>query len=162
MMKYFRKTIMPIALFLVMGMMVSCEMSVFYDEHKTVKDNVWNIDDKMVFNVEVDSADILDRYNFLIDLRNTREYPYSNAFLFIKTTFPNGGYALDTMECPLTDPSGKWYGKVSSSHVDNRFYLRKDVIFPQEGMYRFEIFHGLRDTNVVGIKNVGLRIECVE
>ena len=62
----------------------------------------------------------------------------------------------------ITDPSGKWYGKVSSSHVDNRFYLRKDIIFPQEGMYQFEIFHGLRDTNVVGIKNVGLRIECVE
>ena len=89
---------MPIALFLVVGMMVSCEMSVFYDEHKTIKDNVWNIDDKMVFNVEVDSADMLERYNFLIDLRNTREYPYSNAFLFIKTTFPwypyHGDHAL--------------------------------------------------------------------
>jgi hypothetical protein len=67
-MKYFRKTIMPIALFFVVGMMVSCEMSVFYDEHKTIKDNVWNISDKMVFNVEVDSADMLERYNFLIDL----------------------------------------------------------------------------------------------
>ena len=92
---------MPIALFLVVGMMVSCEMSVFYDEHKTIKDNVWNIDDKMVFNVEVDSADMLERYNFLIDLRNTREYPYSNAFLFIKTTFPNGGYALDKWNAHL-------------------------------------------------------------
>ena len=162
MIMYFRKTIILVALSFVAGIVISCDMSVFYDEHKTIKDDVWNINDKMVFNVEVESDDLSDRYNFFVDLRNTKEYPYSNAFLFIKTTFPNGGYALDTMECPLTEPSGRWYGKVSSNHVDNRFYLRKEVIFPQEGMYRFEIFHGLRDSNVVGIKNVGLRIEHVK
>ena len=50
---------MPIALFLVVGMMVSCEMSVFYDEHKTIKDNVWNIDDKMVFNPKSKIADYI-------------------------------------------------------------------------------------------------------
>lgn len=162
MIMYFRKTIISVVLFFVAGIVISCDMSIFYDEHKTIKDDVWNINDKMVFNVEVESDDLSDRYNFLVDLRNTKEYPYSNAFLFIKTTFPNGGYALDTMECPLTEPSGRWYGKVSSNHVDNRFYLRKEVVFPQAGMYRFEIFHGLRDSNVVGIKNVGLRIERVK
>ena len=157
-MRYLIKTLVVAVLFLLVGMVAGCDSSVFYDEHISIDNASWNIDDKMVFDVKINSDDMDDKYDFLIDLRNTKEYPYSNAFLFIKTTFPNGGYALDTMECPLTEPSGKWYGKVSANHVDNRFYLRKEVIFPQEGLYRFEIFHGLRDTNVEGIKNVGLRI----
>lgn len=161
-MRYLIRILAVVVLFLGGGIFVGCDSSIFYDEHKFIENDIWNIDDKKVFDVKVDNDDMADRYNFLIDLRNTKEYPYSNAFLFIKTTFPNGGYALDTMECPLTETSGKWYGKVSANHVDNRFYLRKDVVFPQEGMYRFEIFHGLRDTNVEGIKNVGLRIERVQ
>jgi gliding motility-associated lipoprotein GldH len=92
-------------------------------------------------------------------MRNSKDYPYSNAFLFIKTVFPDGGVAQDTMECPLSAPTGEWYGKESASHVDNRFYLRKNIVFPQTGVYKFEVWHGLRDSNVVGIESVGLRIE---
>jgi gliding motility-associated lipoprotein GldH len=35
------------------------------------------------------------------------------------------------------------------------------VIFPRTGNYHFEIGHGMRDTNVVGLKSVGIRIERV-
>ena len=140
-------------------MLTSCDSSVYYSDNKAIDNATWNIYDTIMFDVNVKSEDISEAYNFLIDLRNTKNYPYSNAFLFIKTIFPDGGFALDTMECPLTEPSGRWYGKVSSNHVDNRFYLRKNTIFPQNGIYRFEIFHGLRDTNVEGIKSIGLRIE---
>ena len=82
-------------------------------------------------------------------------------FLFIEKTFPDGGIALDTMECPLADPEGNWYGKPSGKYVDNRYFLRKNVIFPQRGQYRFAITQATRDTNLVGIKDVGILIEYV-
>ncbi|MBR5777027.1 MAG: gliding motility lipoprotein GldH [Bacteroidales bacterium] len=162
MMKHLLKSIKYGMFTAIVATMVSCDLSVFYNDNYTIKDKVWAIDDKAVFDVDVDKEDISNSYNFFVDLRNTKDYPYSNAFLFIKTIFPDGGYALDTMECPLTEASGKWLGKVSSNHVDNRFYLRKNTIFPQEGLYRFEITHALRDTNVVGIEHIGLRIEYME
>lgn len=160
--KHLRSIVICITTLFIASSITSCNSAIFYDEHKTIANDTWNIADKVVFNVDVEETDLPNAYNFFIDLRNTKNYPYSNAFLFIKTIFPDGGFALDTMECPLTEPSGKWYGRVSSNHVDNRFYLRKSTIFPQKGIYQFEIFHGMRDTNVIGIKNIGLRIEEVQ
>lgn len=160
--KHLKSILAWATIFSITSIIASCNSAIFYDEHKTIVDNVWNIDNKLVFNVDVDEEDLSNAYNFFIDLRNTKNYPYSNAFLFIKTIFPDGRFALDTMECPLTEPSGKWYGRVSNNHIDNRFYLRKSTIFPQKGIYQFEIFHGMRDTNIIGIKNIGLRIEKVQ
>ncbi len=67
--------------------------------------------------------------------------------------------AYDTLECPLADVEGHWYGRRTGRYVDSRFVFRRHVIFPRTGLYRFEILHGMRDTNVAGLKSVGLRIE---
>ncbi len=153
------KCTLLLGLLLVLG--TACDRSVFFDEHKHLKED-WNMSEKIIFNVNVEQADLPHIYNFFVDLRNTHEYSYSNAFLFIKTSFPDGGFAQDTLECPLADPSGKWYGKKSGNHIDNRYYFRKNIVFPQAGMYQFEFIHGMRDTNVVGIEDIGLRIERIQ
>jgi gliding motility-associated lipoprotein GldH len=157
-MKYLRSVVCVLIALFSATMFIGCDSSIFYDEHQTI-DQPWGIDEKVDFNVTVEQDDLPHIYNFYIDMRNSKDYPYSNAFLFIKTVFPDGGVAQDTMECPLSAPTGEWYGKESASHVDNRFYLRKNIVFPQTGVYKFEVWHGLRDSNVVGIESVGLRIE---
>ena len=68
-------------------------------------------------------------------------------------------HAYDTLECPLADVEGHWYGKRTGRYVDSRFVFRRHVIFPRSGRYHFELWHGMRDTNVTGLKSVGLRIE---
>jgi gliding motility-associated lipoprotein GldH len=129
----------------------------YYSEHVQIDEEGWNMNDAKYFSVNMD--DNIRLFNFYVDLRNTQDYPYSKTFLFIKTIFPDGGIAIDTMECPLADPNGQWYGKTSGRYVDNRYFLRKNVIFPQKGEYRFAITQATRDTNLVGIKNVGIVIE---
>ena len=148
-------TIMAVALCL----LTACNSNVYYSEHIDVDEDGWNMYDTKYFNVDVD--DSMHLFNFFVDLRNTNDYPYSKTFLFIKTTFPDGGIAMDTMECPLADPSGQWYGKSSSRYIDNRYFLRKNVIFPHTGKYTFSITQATRDTNLVGIKDVGIVIEYV-
>ena len=54
---------------------------------------------------------------------------------------------------------GHWYGKRTGRYVDSRFVFRRHVLFPRSGRYHFELWHGMRDTNVTGLKSVGLRIE---
>lgn len=129
----------------------------FIDEQR-VDERGWNLSDKLFYDVEV--TDTVGYFNFFIDVRNTVSYPYSNTFLFINTTFPDGSVACDTLECPLADVDGRWLGKQSGHYVSNRYYLRKGVRFPMSGKYRFAIAHGMRDTNIVGIKNIGLSIEA--
>lgn len=135
----------------------SCDKKVFYAEERDVNELGWNMDQRLDFDVDVD--DTLQIFDFYIDVRNSVHYDKANTFLFINTTFPDGSVAYDTLECPLADMQGHWYGKRTGRYVDGRFVFRRHVIFPRSGNYHFAITHGMRDTNVVGLKSIGLRIE---
>lgn len=135
----------------------SCNKSVFYSNDQRVDDKGWNMNDKRYFEVEV--TDTLRLYTFFFDLRVSQDYAWDRAFFFINTTFPDGSVAKDTLGCPLAEPDGRWYGKRTGKYIDNRYVFRSNMIFPTTGTYRFEIAHAMRDTNIVGIKNVGLHIE---
>ena len=147
-------------LVLLLPLLTGCNKQVFYTNDQRVNVEGWNMDDKLTFDVDV--KDTTRLYTFLVDLRLTTDYPYSNTFFFINTTFPDGGVAADTLECPVATPDGQWMGKRTGGYIDNRYIFRKNMIFPAAGTYTFEIQHGMRDTNIVGIKNVGLRIEYAD
>ena len=136
---------------------IGCNSKVFYAEYADVDEQGWALADSVVFDVEVTDTNRV--YDFLLEVRNNISYPYSNAFFFINTTFPDGSVAHDTLECPLADLSGQWYGKRAGRYVDSRYYFRKNARFPLSGNYRFAITHGLRDSSVVGLCDIGFRIE---
>lgn len=138
--------------------LTACDGSVYYDESRSVDEHGWLPQDSVCFDVEVDDTTHL--FNFLVEVRNSVEYPYSNTFLFIGTTFPDGSVARDTMECPLADPEGRWLGKRTGRYVDTRYRLRGgSARFPMKGRYHFAITNGMRDSAISGIKDIGLRVE---
>ena len=132
----------------------------FYDEHSSIDKEGWNIDEDLRFNVEI--TDTVTPYDFFIDVRNDKNYAYSNLFLFITTTFPDNVVRRDTLECPLADPFGKWYGHQTNHNVDGRYQLHSRVIFPLKGTYTFQVNHAMRDTVLCGIRNIGLHVEKVQ
>ena len=111
--------------------LAACDGSVYYDESHSVNEHGWLPQDTLTFDVEVD--DTVHLFNFLVEVRNSVEYPYSNTFLFINTTFPDGSVAYDTMECPLADPEGRWLGKRTGRYVDARYRLRRQCTVPHDG-----------------------------
>lgn len=137
--------------------LTSCDGNVYYDESRAVDEHGWLPADSVYFNVDVDDTNRI--FNFLFEVRNSVSYPYSNTFLFIRTTFPNGSYAQDTMEYPLADASGKWFGRRTGRYVDTRYYFRRNARFPMEGTYRFAVTNGMRDSAIAGLKDISLRIE---
>lgn len=138
--------------------LAACDGSVYYDESHSVNEHGWLPQDTLTFDVDVD--DTVHLFNFLVEVRNSVEYPYSNTFLFINTTFPDGSVAYDTMECPLADPEGRWLGKRTGRYVDARYRLRGgSARFPMTGRYRFAVTNGMRDSAISGIKDIGLRVE---
>ena len=138
-------------------LLTSCSGKVYYSEYVDVDEHGWSPADSAVFEVEV--TDTIRLFDFLIEVRNNISYPYSNTFLFINTTFPDGSVAHDTMECPLADPSGQWYGKRAGRYVDSRYYFRRNARFPNKGNYRFAITNGMRDSAIEGMRHVGFRVE---
>jgi len=142
---------------LLLASLTACDGSVFYDRQQAVDEHGWSPAESVDFDVTVDDTNQV--YNFLLEVRNSISYPYSNTFLFIHTTFPDGSTSRDTLEFPLADNTGRWLGKRTGRYIDTRYYFRRNARFPLEGTYRFSVTNGMRDSAITGLKDIGLRIE---
>jgi len=138
-------------------MAVSCSNQPLIDQSMDVSENAWDVNEKLKLEVQID--DTISCFKLYINIRNTTDYKYSNFFIFIKTTFPDGEIAIDTLGCILADNDGKWIGKGRGKIKDNKIVFKKDAIFPMKGKYKLEIEHAMREKKVSGIKSIGLRIE---
>ena len=152
-----RKFLLGIAIMMAALGLQGCDKNVFYAVEKDVDETGWNMSEPVTF--DVDFEDTLQVYDFFIDVRNSVHYNKANTFFFINTTFPDGSVAYDTLECPLADIEGHWYGHRTGRYVDSRFVFQRHVIIPRAGRYQFKLYHAMRDTNLVGLKSVGLHIE---
>lgn len=152
------KNILVLGFYFLAFTLASCDGTVYYSEYANVEENGWNPADSACFDLDVDDTTTL--FDLLVEVRNSVSYPYSNTFLFINTTFPDGSIARDTMEFPLTDAGGNWLGKTSGRYVDTRYRLRQQPArFPMTGNYHFAVTNGMRDSAVSGIHHIGLRVE---
>jgi gliding motility-associated lipoprotein GldH len=140
----------------VLFLMISCSSGTVYDNNKSIPDNVWK--SGQIIRFDVDLEDTVTLHKFYLNIRHKTDYRYANLFLFINSTFPDGTEARDTLECILADPSGKWLGKGISNIRDNQILLRRGLRFPQKGTYIFEFEQAMREPELEGIMDVGLRI----
>ncbi len=138
----------------------SCDRSRIYEQNQAIPESGWIASNVLKFDVDITNTAF--PANFYINVRNADGYAYSNLFLFIKTKFPNGKMANDTLECVLADEKGKWLGKGLGDIYDNRIPFKRNVQFPVAGKYTFEIQHGMRSDNIPLIMDVGLRVEKAE
>ena len=148
----------PVCLYIIIMAvaMAACDPGRVYDQTYTVEGQAWDRDS--VFYYELLMEDSLSIHDFYITIRNNTDYPYSNLYLFITTRFPNGHATKDTIECILSDKNGKWLGSGSGRIRDNQIMLQQALRFPLKGIYQFYIEQGMRDKQLHGIEDIGLRI----
>ncbi len=152
-----KKAVRILLFFTLLFLITNCGQAVLVDNFMEVNENAWDVSQKLKTEVVID--DTLSTFNFYINVRNTTDYANSNFFVFIKTIFPDGKIAIDTLECLLADNQGKWLGKGNSKIKDNKIMFKKDAIFPMKGKYVFEIEHAMRENIISGIKTIGITIE---
>ena len=140
-----------------MFLLVACDSNRILEENMAIGGDGWNVKDKV--KMELDVVDPSQSTNFYVNVRHAEDYGYSNLFLFIKTIFPSGDMAVDTLECILADGNGNWLGSGVGDVYGNQIPFKKNVRFPTTGKYKFEIEHGMRVDVVPLIMDVGLRIE---
>lgn len=128
-----------------------------YNERTIIQNAEWAQEDKVTFDIAV--SDSTCGYIFGIDLRHLENYRYSNLFVFLHTTFPNGNITHDTIECTLAMPDGRWIGKSSGSMRDLHIPLNESLQFPLCGNYHFEIEQAMREPVLNGIADIGIFIE---
>lgn len=128
-----------------------------FDERKIIPEAKWAMENRVPFDVTVE--DTVSVYTFGMSLRHMENYRYSNLYVFLHTTWPNGKVTHDTIPCNLATPEGQWIGKGSGSMRSLRIPLNPRMRFPLPGIYHFEIEQAMRDPVLQGISDVGLFIE---
>ena len=135
----------------------SCDRSKVFDLYKEVDSQGWDVTDTIGFKVEIDSQEN-GLYNTFIGLRNNNDYLYANIFFFVDVEYPSGLHRIDTLQYILAAPDGKWLGSGVGEIKYNLLKFKENEIM-QSGLYKYKIVHGMRDDLLIGIEDIGLRIE---
>jgi gliding motility-associated lipoprotein GldH len=135
----------------------SCTHNPVFDEVTELPSEGWMVRDTLEFNIAI--SDTAAEYDVFIHVRNEKTYSYSNLWLFIQTTAPNGQTLSDTLEILLADEQGNWLGKgIGNINTLLSPYLNR-VSFRYRGIYLFRIVQGMRDEQLKGILDIGLRVD---
>ena len=138
-------------------LLASCEQNLVVEKHFSVDPTGWSYQDTLYMSFDIN--DSITGHNWFFNLRHLEEYPYTNFFAFVETTDPTGNTYIDTLQCNLTDPEGRWLGTRTGSYVDNHILYKYNKRFSTGGTYNCAIVHAMRDTSIAYIENVGISIE---
>ncbi len=138
-------------------LLTSCGSSDIYNQYDTFADNNWHFDSISRFAVEVKDTSL--HYNVFVNLRHTEEYTYQNFWLFVESIGADSMLHRDTIGVEVADMYGKWRGAGSASMFQLAVPLSLNQQFAKPGIYQYALRHGMRDTVLSGIKNIGIRIE---
>jgi gliding motility-associated lipoprotein GldH len=152
-----KKIVFASSFFLLAWIVLSCDPLMLYEKNTSVESAGWRNTDKIGFEVGI--TDTVGLYNFYINIRHSTDYRFSNIFLFVDTFFPDGSQSRDTIEIVLADASGKWFGKGLGKIKENQVMLQRGLSFPMKGLYKFRIEQGMREPDLKGVEDIGIRIE---
>ena len=135
----------------------SCDPDKVYESNVKIPSAGWQRTDIASFNVEIVEIDVA--YNIYVNVRNNNNYKYRDLWLFIDVDSPMGYVERDTVKIMLADHRGKWLGHGLGSKFNTRLILHENVRFPATGKYNFRYEQAMRDEPLIGIEDIGLRIE---
>lgn len=137
--------------------LTACDRKGVFDDNLIIPNEEWELNHIATFNFL--ATDTVSTHHIFVNTRNTTDFSNSNLYLFITTHAPNGATLRDTLECILANSKGDWLGKGFGRIRDNQIPYKKNIRFPVEGNYIFEIQHGMRATTLKDIVSVGIRVE---
>lgn len=151
-----------IGIILLVALFSACDSNKVFEENIALENHIWNLENHPKFQVEI--MDTTSEMNLLVNVRHSAHYPFSNLWVFVNTTHPEGAIKIDTLECVLAAKDGKWLGSGLGDIWDIQIPLKTQV-FNSPGDYVFEIEQAMRYgdqariAQLPEIMNVGLRIE---
>ncbi len=164
MLKTISKSKLVIGSLIVSMLFISCDKKRDFDEYLSLNDQQWNKNNELKFTFSVE--DTLSQKNLFINIRNNKDYGYSNLFVITQMDFPDGNSVVDTLEYDMADATGKFLGEGFSDIKESKLYYKENILFPTKGDYTFKIRQAMRKNgevsgieNLEGVTDVGFRIE---
>lgn len=135
-----------------------CEEAPTYEKTYAFENHEWQQKVKPSFTVDI--KDVEKEYDFILTLRTTTEYKYSNLWIYMNTTTPDGQKAREPFEIKITNPDGSWVGKKTGTVVEHSLYFRRRKM-PLKGKYVFVLEQGITNSKVDEVLDIGLMVQEV-
>ena len=146
---------------ILLPLIVSCgNRGAVVDTNQEIKGRTWSYTGRI--RVPVTIEDPGKEYSVYVNLRHTAAYKYSNIFLKIHRTGPDGKRVTERQEFKLALPDGEWLGSGSGNLYSYQLLYKDNYRFPAKGAYVFEIEQNMRDNPLKDVSDAGLRIEVEE
>lgn len=141
--------------------LASCQdQSAIVDTNIELDKHNWSYTEKVKVPLNIESEDI--PCNLYLNLRHTSDYKYSNIFLLIHITGPDGKKSTERREFKLALPDGEWLGSGSGNLYSYQILFKENFKFPLKGKYIIELEQNMRDNPLDHITDAGIRVERVD
>src|SRR5690606_25072313 len=121
----------------------SCSPNRIYEKNIKIPDNVWNLDFKTNYEVDITDTNLI--YHISVNVRHTNFFMFNNMWIMVYTTFPDGTTISKRVELPLADKDGKWYGSCIGDICDANVTIQQRAYFNQIGIHKFTFEQIMRD-----------------
>lgn len=121
----------------------------------------WDKKTEQKFSFKV--TDAQNPKNIIFVVRNNNDYPYSNIRMIVN--FQDGQTkkkSTDTLNYIMAEPNGNWIGKGFGDTKEIHFQYKVDYKFPANGDYSIGIIQAMRNDNLLGIEDIGVKIETTK
>lgn len=146
---------------------VACNNSIEFTQYKSLTNTAWKANESISFEFKV--TDTISPKNLFINIRNNKEYAYSNLYVITELNFPKGNKVIDTLHYEMADNTGKYLGEGFTDIKENKLFYKENKVFPEKGNYIFKIRHAMRKNGAIspiefleGLQDIGLSIEKSE
>ena len=140
---------------------LSCNSSSEGEVMMNSVNNKWNKKSEQKFNLEV--SDPQNPKNIIFVVRNNSEYPYSNIrFIVNFTDLQTKRKQTDTLNYILAKPNGEWLGTGFGDTKETFFQYKLNYRFPAKGKYVIGLNQAMRNDNLPGIEDIGVKIETAK
>ena len=131
--------------------LINCRRDIVHSQFVSIPSEKWQIDSVAHFEYAITDTD--NDYRMLVYVRHTERYPYQNMWLFVGDSLHR-----DTIEFYLADDRGKWLGNKHHGFIEMPVLLEENYHFADTGKYFLTVQHGMRDSILRGVTDIGLEI----
>lgn len=146
-----RKSVIILLIAGLVSLLSACSHDIVYSRFVPISSDKWAVDSVLRFDYAI--SDAAADYRMIVYVRHSERYPYQNMWLFI-----GDGQRQDTIEFYLADDRGQWLGDQNHGFIEMPVLLEEEKHFPDTGAYSLTIQHGMRDSLLRGITDIGVEI----
>lgn len=136
----------------------SCNQNEVYYKFEPIPQAKWSKGDEVCFDMDSVLVSLNQNYHVSIEIAHNLNYPYNNLWLSINYLQQDSVMWQDSLECFLSDDSGKWLGSGNGPTRQLSVLFKSNFVLDTTKHNRIFIRHAMQDIQLNGIEKIGVKV----